>query len=558
MLRFKLIATVIVLSLMVVSAYADEKTDKVDKLFSQWDTDKTPGAAIAIIQNGKIIYEKGYGMANLEHDIPLSPDSVFRIASVSKQFTAACIARLALDKKLDLDASILKYFPELPADVYSSVTIRHLVHHTSGVRDYLTLAYLAGLEDYDYYSAREAVSMLVRQKALNFNPGDEYLYSNSGYLLLALLVERVSGKTLNEYAAEKLFKPLQMNSTQFYDDHTRIVPKRADGYSASPEGYKINMTTLDLVGDGGIFTTVRDMSKWLEALQGRGPFDQDFLDLLTYRKPLNDGKENNYAFGLGIRTRKGKRIIAHGGAFVGFRAYMAIYPDEQFSLVCLANHGNIRLIGISGRIADIYLFEDSEQKKKSSDSPAPKSPSFVDLSEDQLAKYSGAYRNAETEDVYKVWAEKGLLHAHGLPGYHLTFKPLSTSRFMAVSGIPGLEVEFSSDKSTGSRSFSIYRNGEQRDTFHEFKPFDPGEEFISAVSGIYYSEELSVTYRFALHKGELKVTVADHLDPIELNPTMENTFTSDYGTIRFSQDAGKNYSFTIDSGRVKGLRFVKK
>ncbi|MCG8375133.1 MAG: beta-lactamase family protein, partial [Chlorobiales bacterium] len=289
----------------------------MDKLFSQWDTDKTPGAVIAIVRDGKVLYEKGYGMANLELNIPLTPEAVLRTGSVSKQFTAACVAKLVLQKKIDLDDAIIKYFPELPKAVYGDVLVRHLVHHTSGVRDYLRLAYLAGFSDFAYYTAEEALGKLVKQKSLNFKPGDEFLYSNSGYMLMALLVERVSGKTLNEFAREHFFDPIGMKSTQFYEDHTRIVRNRADGYAPTPTGYRIHMTTLDIIGDGGVLTTVKDMVLWMEALQGRGPLDRELLEMMTTTEPLNNGEENDYAFGLGVMTYRGKKMISHGGAFVG-------------------------------------------------------------------------------------------------------------------------------------------------------------------------------------------------------------------------------------------------
>jgi len=187
-----------------VLAVADQKTDKVDKLFEKWDSTVSPGASLAIIQDGEIIYERGYGMANLEHDIPNTPETVFRIGSTSKQFTAACIAILFLQGKLSLDDDIRKYLPELPA-YDKPITVRHLIHHTSGIRDYLGLAYLSGKSNDDFYTPEETVAMIARQKGLNFTPGDEHLYSNSGYFLLGIIVSRVSGKSLDAFRTGAYF-----------------------------------------------------------------------------------------------------------------------------------------------------------------------------------------------------------------------------------------------------------------------------------------------------------------------------------------------------------------
>ncbi|MFB3126207.1 MAG: serine hydrolase domain-containing protein, partial [Candidatus Acidiferrales bacterium] len=247
--------TVLVLVLTSLAS-ADTLTNRVDKVFAQWDKPGSPGCALGVIKGGELIYKRGYGMANLEHNIPISSTSVFRIGSTSKQFSALSILLLVEEGKLSLDDNIRKYLPEMP-DYGSPVTIRHLIHHSSGIRDYLTLMSLVGKGDDDFYTDEDVVVMLARQRELNFNPGDRFLYSNSGYFLLSQIVKRASGQSLREYAAEKIFGPLGMQNTHLHDDHTLIVQSRASGYSPRKDGdYQINMTTLGMVGDGGVFTTV--------------------------------------------------------------------------------------------------------------------------------------------------------------------------------------------------------------------------------------------------------------------------------------------------------------
>lgn len=259
--RLSTIAVVLVATLLL-SAFAFGQTSpdrtEIDAIFADYDTTTSPGCALGVIHDGALIYKRGYGMANLEYGIALSPRSVFRTGSVGKQFTAMAIAILAEKGTITLDDPLSKLFPEFP-DWADAVTIRHLVHHTSGVRDYLTLTWLAGMGDDDFYTDEFALDLLSRQEHLNFQPGEEYLYSNSGYLLLAHIVKRATDRSLREWAAENMFGPLGMTDTHFHDDHTHIVPNRASGYSPIEDGYGISQTTLDMVGDGGVYTTIEDL-----------------------------------------------------------------------------------------------------------------------------------------------------------------------------------------------------------------------------------------------------------------------------------------------------------
>jgi len=241
---------------------ADERTDRVDKLFSQWDRKDSPGCALGVIKNGEFIYRRGYGAANLEYEIPITSRSVFRIGSTSKQFTAMCIALLEEEGRLSLDDDIRRYLPEMP-ERKPCITIRHLLHHTSGIRDYLTLWQLSGSRSADFFVDGEVTALLARQRELNFIPGDEWLYSNSGYFLLSQIVKRITGKSMRAYAEEKIFNPLGMSHTHFHNDHNEIIKDRASGYIPEEEGgFKISMTALEMIGDGGIFTSVDDLFYW--------------------------------------------------------------------------------------------------------------------------------------------------------------------------------------------------------------------------------------------------------------------------------------------------------
>jgi len=371
-----------------------ELTDRVDELFKQWERKDSPGAAVGIFKDGRIIYARGYGMANLEYNIPITPQSVFRVGSVSKQFTAMCTALLIEQGKISLDDDIRKYLPELH-EYDPPVTIRHMVHHTSGLRDYLILQGLAGRSGGYFYTYQEVVDLLSRQKGLNFKPGDEYSYSNSGYFFLAEIVGRVSGMKTSEFAKKYIFKPLGMNSTHFHDDPKMIVKNRTSGYlERKGGGFKIHMTQLDMIGDGGIFTTVEDFFKWDQNFFNNklGNGTQDLINLILTTDNLNDGRENNYAFGLEVGKHNGLRTIEHGGSFVGFKSYYLQFPDQRFSVVILANLGSFNPGRIARHIADLYLKEQLiEAFAQRRERPKQKSLKPIALSTEELEKFVGNY-----------------------------------------------------------------------------------------------------------------------------------------------------------------------
>ena len=290
---------IFLLALSLSTSFSDEKTDQVDTLFAQWDNTESPGCALAIIREGKIIYKRGYGMANLELDVPISPQSVFYIGSVSKQFVSACIGLLAIQGKLDLDEDIRKYVPEIP-QYETPITVRHLIHHTSGIRDYLTLLDIAGI-DFGTYHEQDVIDLLARQKELNFKPGEEHLYSNSGYFLLSVIVHRASEKTLREFADEFIFNPLGMTHSHFHDDFTQLIKNRATGYfPAGKEEFTNFISTFDNVGSGGLFTSVEDLLLWDQNFYSFIVGGRELFDLMHTKGKLNSGAELDTTFKIGL------------------------------------------------------------------------------------------------------------------------------------------------------------------------------------------------------------------------------------------------------------------
>lgn len=550
----KLLWIFLFIAFLVSLVFADEKTDKVDKLFSKWDSTISPGAALAIIKDGKIIYKRGYGMANLEHNIPLTSTSVFRIGSTSKQFTASCIAILSLQGKISLDDNIRKYLPELPK-YEKLITIRHLVHHTSGIRDYLTLADIAALPNDYFYTPEDTVELLSRQKGSNFPPGEEHLYSNSGYFLLGVIVERVSGKSLNDFAQTHIFKPLGMKNTHFHDDHTMIVKNRADGYSPLKKGFRIDMTTLDHVGDGGVFTTVEDLFLWDQAFYSY-KLGKELMELIQTPGMLNNGEKLEYAFGLDINEYKGLKRVSHSGGFAGFSAQMVRFPGQKFTVVCLANLGTISPSRLCRQIADIYL---ADKLKKAEKAPEKKEKvKAVTLSKQELEDKVGNYQEERTGiwTIISMKEGKLVMEAWGRK-YDLT--PASKIRFQALDASFANSIEFFPDEKGRIRKAKLTIEGDEEINLVKARTLSPLTPLqLKEYAGDYYNDELPVTYKLAVEKGSLFFKHKNAPKGV-LKAMDRDKFTTRWFNIEFVRDKRKRIKgFVLGAGRAANIEFVKK
>ncbi len=520
-------------------------TDKVDQLFAAWDKPDSPGCVLGIIERGRMIYKRGYGMADLEHDIPISSKTVFRIASTSKQFTAMCVLLLAEEGKIALDDTIGKYLPEMP-QYESSITTCHLLYHTSGIRDYLDLMGLAGMRENDYYTDDEALAMLARQKELNFKPGDQYLYSNAGYFLLSVIVQRASGQSLRDFAAEKVFQPLGMSSTHFYDDHTMIVKDRAIGYSpVNDSGYRINMTTLDIVGDGGIFTTVEDLFLWDQNFY-QPKLGKSLLAHLLSPGRLNNGKRLDYACGLIIRDYKGLKMISHGGAFVGFRAEMIRFPAQEFTVICLANMSSINPHQLALRVADLYL---SDQITGEGDSSTTSKVKELPLSE--LEDKVGVYHSPVTDTILELSVQEDKLIA-AMSGFEFQLVPVSGTEFR-VAETP-INIKFAQEE---EQRVHLLIEGRKPDTLQAIKVVSLSADQLAAYRGDYYSDDLQTTCKIVLENGQLYIKHKNS-PPDPLKPALGDIFRTSGLTLHFSRSQiGQITSFTVNTGRVKNIRFAR-
>jgi CubicO group peptidase (beta-lactamase class C family) len=327
---------------------------RIDAIFATWNTKTSPGCALGVFRDGAMAYSNGYGMASLEHDAPITPESVFYAGSVSKQFTAMTAALAIQQGKLSYDDPIRKYLPELPPYA-DAIKVRHLIHHTSGLRDYNTLLSIAGRRDEDAWDNRIVLQMTAKQTQLNFTPGDEYLYSNTGYTLLATIVGRATGTPFAAFADTNVFKPLGLGVTHYHVDARRLVRQRALGYAQRDGQWTLDTPINERAGAGGIYTNIPDLLKWDENFYTGRVGGPDLLKTVQTQGTLNDGKTLAYAWGLQIGAYRGLPIVEHGGSLGGYRAHLLRFPSQHASVALLCNSSTIAPTGLARRVADVVL-----------------------------------------------------------------------------------------------------------------------------------------------------------------------------------------------------------
>ncbi len=533
-----------ILPLIATPALADDRSDKVDELFARWDSTVTPGCAVGIVRDGNVLYERGYGMADLEHGVPISPDSAFYICSTSKQFTAFSIALLATRGAISLDDSLQKYFPDFP-EYGKTITVNHLVHHSSGIRDIFTMQGLRGeFPGAAIMKPDDIMKLLKRQEATNFMPGTDYLYSNSGYFLMSQIVEKATGQTLREFAAKELFGPLGMTLSVFCDDLGMIIPNRAFGYSRRGAGYALDMPYLEFVGDGGLYTSVRDLYRW-DRMFYDAPFGQAAIDLALTRGKLQNGTTYDYAFGLGHQEYRGLHVVAHAGGINGYRAELMRFPDQKFSVVILANTSEADPTALAYRIADIYLAGEFAAPPKA----APKGGA-----DGNLKRREGRYFHEGSGSLWEAFVKDGVINLRR-GGWTFPLVSQGGGRFVPQENIPIREVEFKKDGAT--RRLEMTREGGVTDVATEAELVKPTPEALQACAGVYFSDELDVAATVSVDQDQLRIQTGRGRSAA-IRPTVEDWFLHPAFSVHFIQDAAQGVSsLEVFSNRSSGMMFVR-
>jgi len=528
---------------------------RVDKVFAKWDSTVSPGCALSVIKDGQIVYKRGYGMADLDHDIPISSETVFHVASISKQFTAAAIVLLAQQGKISLDDDVHKYITELP-DFGVPITIRQLIYHTSGLRDQWELLGLAGWRySLDLITDDDVLELVSRQKELNFKPGEQHVYCNTGYTLLAQIVKRVSGQSLREFTAQHIFIPLDMRNTHFRDDHAEIVKHIAYGYidGDGGNGYRLSVTNFDTVGATSLLTTVEDLARWDENFYHPRVGGPELVTQQLQRGKLNSGKELDYAFGLEHGTYRGLHTVDHGGADAGYRADLVRFPDQHFSVACLCNKGEINPSELTRKVADIYLAEEFKD-------PAPvrleSSQKSVAVSPQRLAQYTGMYWKKDDERGDRIVLKDGKLFVAFSADDRLELSALSENRFQLV--VYPVTFTFSDAAAGAPQRLTVQSPGAAKpDIFELVTEFKPTPDELMAYAGAYVSKEIDPVYRIVVENGGL-VLKRLKSKPEKLDPALPDYFLGLNGDLHFQRDAaGKIAGFVLNAGRIKNFHFTK-
>jgi CubicO group peptidase (beta-lactamase class C family) len=514
--------------------------DQVDKVFSRWSS-STPGCAVGANVAGQTVVRSAYGMADLERDVPNTASTVFDAGSVAKQFTAAALLLLAREGKLSLDDPVRKYVPELP-DYGVPVTIRQVLDHTSGLRDWLaleSLAIAAGQRGLPERGRIDALAILGRQRALNFPPGTRWSYSNSGYALASLIIARVSGTSFAEFTSRRIFQPLGMNATSWQLDLTRMVKHRALGYGERDGTWVLDMPVAVVDGSGALLTTVDDLLKWQDNFRTHIVGDAAFVREMQRRATFADGRTHDYAMGLFVDTYRGVPEADHGGAWAGYRAYVSRYPNQQIGIVVLCNSATANPRTHGKALANLLLGD----MARASTSSEPPSTAIGDAFAERVV---GLYRRSPQAGSIRVVRD----------GNALLFDGGSPLIEMTPSRLARLDNGYTMDLEGGGRFRYVDEYGTV-DLYERVEPARPTIEQLRFFAGDYVSDEIQTTLTLVIEGDQL--TIRRTPQSIALTPVYNDAFCTRIGFIVFERDsAGRVTGLTLTEERVWNLRFTRR
>lgn len=545
------------LSVIVISGQnlPDSITKKIDHYFTKWNTTKDPGLIVGIVRNDSLIFSKGYGMANLEYGIPISLKTAFYIASVSKQFTGFSIALLVRQGKIKLEEDIQVYLPWV-ADFGKKITVNNLLNHTSGIRDYLNMIAISGLGIDGMLTNELALHILKKQRSLGFNPGERFSYSNSNYILLAEIIKVVSGKSIRDFTDSAIFKPLSMTNTRFQDNPPELIENRSFSYGTSDNGNYANaFQNVYTVGDGGIFTTVEDMSKWIMNFYYPKVGDRKDIEQLTKQGKLNNGRPLSYASGIAISEDRGWKMYSHSGSLHGYTSKVSIYPDLRMGFIVF---GNIRDRSIFDKVNEtVHLFIAAKKEKPgSANQPVTGNTTFPKDSI-FLKQYVGNYISEDGYVLEITWKENKLFGTGFGQNFQLIKKEQRDTFLFPSKNNPLTRIAFLSNKASHNTAFDLVFP----DEILHFTKYDTSTKLdVNDVIGQYYCPELDCTYEIVVQHNELFLRSNKYPDSkltvIGDSHLKRNSWFMSHLKVLRNQDK-KISGFEVNSGNVMHLKFFK-
>jgi CubicO group peptidase (beta-lactamase class C family) len=523
---------------------------RVDQLFARWAKPDSPGCAVAVLQDGKVVHQRGYGLASLEHAVPITASTLFLIGSLAKHFTVFLILLLAQGGRLSLDDDVRKHVPEVP-DFGKPITVRHLIHHTSGLREETAVSALQGRRFEDVMTQQDFLGWLRDQKELNFEPGEEFQYCNTGYTLLGLIVRRASGKSVRAYADEQLFKPLVMKDTVFRDEVGLVIKGSASSYSRGPwGGFRLIQVPHEMPGSTNLFTSALDLARWDRNFHDGKVGGKAILEQMHRRGRLNSGKEISYAGGLVHGKYRGLKTVSHGGAHGGYRAALLRFPEQRFSVIVLANLADVRPSRLAEQVADIYL-----EGRLAPEPPKAAIPKGVKVDPKLLDAYAGAYRLAPGV-ILTVAREEEELVVRG-PGGRRELRAMSETRFVARDGEPRYDFIKAADGKV--KQLKTTHAGREV-TAPRVRKLELTAKEMAAYAGEYYSPELRVVYTVSMRDDRLRVRYP-HGEVALPRPYEGDEFVvggDPFSALRFTRGVGGRVDgFRLDAGGARNLRFAR-
>jgi CubicO group peptidase (beta-lactamase class C family) len=534
-------------------APASPLSQRVDALFAPWAHVDTPGCALAVGRDGKMLYEHGYGMADIEHGVPNSPATVFNIASVSKQFTAFAIYLLAQEGRLSLDDDVRKYLPELN-DFGTTITLQHLLHHTSGLRDHDSLQGLAGWRLYEDVSTEDDILNLTwRQKALNFLPGNEFLYSNTGYVLLGLIVERLSGQSIASFEKERIFEPLGMQNAQVHENYGDLVPGRAYSYvKGADDRYRYIASSDSNVGSGGVFTTVGDLTRWGWNLDDGRVGGRELVEQMQVPARLKGDKPGPYGAGFFVWTYRGLKVVEHGGANAGYRAALVRFPEQRFSVALLCNTDEVVSPEEQAiKVADVFL-----GKVLGPAQPQAKKPAEIKIDPRTLDALTGEYLHHPGVTItYTKENDHLVAQATGQSKFVLYPSGIRTFTYKTVNAT----VTFGEPGADGMASTAVHHQGGDDFTMPRVHRTPLTATELQDREGEFYSDELHVLYTVFDRDGGLVLRYPRGEIQLRRGADVDSYWAEfPIGTVHYSCRSGKGCDgFTVSDGRVRNLWFMR-
>jgi CubicO group peptidase (beta-lactamase class C family) len=544
--------------LQVFNSYSQtsqKQIQKIDSLFTSWNVSNHPGGSVLVSKDGKTIFSKSYGLANIEYNIPNTNNTLFNIGSISKQFTAMGIVLLEEQNKLSFDDNIRKYIPELP-NFSEIITIRHLLHHTSGLRDLHGLLGLAGWRSGDLETNDDVYKIIKNQKELNFKPNEEFLYSNTGYILLAKIIENISQLKFDQWMKQNIFQPLGMKNTYVETSLDNIVRNNATSYYLRKE-FKRALEYWGYYGSGNMHSTIEDVNIWLQnfstPLKG---WESAFNKLLT-TTPLNNGFETNYGFGVRIEDYVGNKLIQHGGSVGGFRAIARTFPEEQLNIVILTNYSRSGIVSKANKISGIFLDKSKDTLTKRAIKVTQAPSKFIKLSNKKLKSFEGIYWSDSEKSGRKVYFKNDTLRYSSSGKNEWPLVPIDKYKFILIH--PAVKPIIKFDSKTHKMTTKIENNLPGVFTFIQ-KSLDKKTNDLNMLVGNYYSQELKAIYSISIDdKSNIYLEHARH-GTIKLEQLYNNIFSGDWpiGTVEIKRnEKGKVMGLRMSNGRTRNVWFNK-